>query len=417
MAAAEARPTSSADGERPPRGRRPGRPRLWKLFAPLLGDPRSPEAFDGEHILAEIQDDGAALLLWSTYRDALLWASAPADAKRRLFSHGWMARQRALIGAAELPVAPLLALNRLSAALREGGGGGAAAASESFELAGHFAGSGAVKTALAFTKLACAVQPHSPAVAVRAARLAARLRCVPLAESVLQRAIGLARRARDRRSYALAHVVLGEIREQEGDRAGAAGAYARAARVGRRAGVLDARRSAAAGLLRTELAAGRLEHAAAHARTALRLRGTDDPDYPRVALDAADVALRQGDAAEAARLAAGLTLADVPGDELRLLTIQMQAVGGADGNAGAERAWDAAAEILARRGESPDAARLLIVLAANVLETLGPARADALAVRALGIATRARDEPLAQECRAALVRIRERRRERSTAAT
>lgn len=190
-------------------------PRRWRVPAHFL---YGAERFDGASILEE-SPGPLGLLLWQSERDVRLWAmSAPAQ-REELFSRGAAHRTTAALRTAggrppELR-APMAALASMLEHPMDIAADAVMLACE--RIAEWAEGRGATSTALTFAQAAALTQPGSAPCAYRVGRLARRGGQPGRAEGWLNRAIVLARQARDWDTYAAAYSGLGNVNLSRGN--------------------------------------------------------------------------------------------------------------------------------------------------------------------------------------------------------
>jgi hypothetical protein len=229
---------------------------------------------------------------------------------------------------------------------------------------------------------------------------------MPMAETWLRRTIGLARRSGEWAAYGGALTVLGRLLEGAERLADAHAEYRMAFLLGRRRSLGDIYFRAASALLRIALRTGDHAEAEMYAAIARRPHGRLRPDRGGVLLDVAELELRLGRCAEAAKLL-GKALAGrmSPGEQVRALTMLVRAEGGRGDRKAVQDAWHRAVALIDACTTS-DGPRLLLCLARAGAEVMEDAQADVAAYRALQWATRLGDEALAAECQAFLARTR-----------
>jgi hypothetical protein len=369
-------------------GERGGRdvPRPWCVPPAIQRDPG--DKLEGDHILEESPGD-FGLLLWWTVRDVMLWADTPPERRGDLFREG---SRLALLAGTETPPEVSAAVDTLHGMLTLGSRADTELVSQCCLQVAAWAGrSGLARTAVAFAQAGALVSPQYAEAAVHVgvyARAAGRQEA--RAGTWLRRAVGLARKERDRTAYSVALVELGLLYEGAGDTAHAKRYYRLGIRAGRRFSARAARMRAAHGLFR--LARKQGDHASA-AQFALSARGVYEPDAvgaPDLLLDLARFWM---DADEPARARAALRravpalLTMPPAWQLAVfaLTARAQAMPGRpnSGNVSWRAAW-----VLLGHTELPDAVRYAAALdLAHAARIGGDLRAFRAARRAvLGLA-------------------------------
>lgn len=370
----------------------------------LLSDPHHPESFEGERILVEVEGVNG-LVLWQVYRDALLWAAAPAAERRKLFRRGTPRLRGELLRAASLDALLLASLRQMAVALRHEVVLAPAAAENALAVAGWAERAGFRSTAVAYARLAAALRPSAPEIALNVGTVAQRLARPMVAETWFHRTVALSRRAHEWATYAAATLGLAELAVAAGRFEEAARQYLGARRVARRIGVHEVSTVATRGLLRLALVAGDSGRAAALARSALRRRGSGTGGA--VHIDVAELHLRLGRYRSARRslhllagAAAGID------DRVRIATMLVRACGGLDDRRELQNAWLIATALIDALGDADDSARKMLDLAYASAEVLEEAHADECARRALERARRAGNMALVQDCNAFLARPR-----------
>ena len=244
------------------------------------------ETLEGAHVLAEIPDD-LGLLLWRTLRDVTLWAETPTGARANLFTAGSTDRRLARIASTEIP-APIAAyVDTVSGMLTVASGADPEMVTICcLEIAAWARREGLVETAVAFAQAGALASPMFPEAALHTGIAASAAGQEPRAETWLRRAIGVARRAGELRTYAAALVELGALYERRGDGTRAQRAFQAAHRAARRArGEAGVRMRAAHGLFRLARTRGDDQAAADFAAAALRAYRRDTEGGPDVLLD------------------------------------------------------------------------------------------------------------------------------------
>jgi tetratricopeptide (TPR) repeat protein len=216
-------------------------------------------------------DDAGGVLLWRLVRDVELWAGTPVAKRSELFSPGAREVRTARLRESTVPTdirVLLRSLNRILGGAPDTPGIEEDAAHACAGVAQWAREMDAPETAVAYAQAAALCSDRArhallTGVCAREAGQGAR------AVSWFNRAVALARREPDRRSYAVAFLALGDEAEAAGDTGAARKRYLRAARTARRSADLDLERGRAAyGLFRLAKAAGDTEAADAYARAA-----------------------------------------------------------------------------------------------------------------------------------------------------
>ena len=266
-------------------GKRDGQavPRRWCVPPAIQRDPG--EKLEGDHVLEE-SPCALGLLLWRTVRDVSLWAETPPGRRADLFRDG---SAFALLVGTDVPPEVSAAVDTLHGMLTLGSRADTELVSQCcLQVAAWARRAGLARTAVAFAQAGALVSPQYAEAAVHVgvyARAAGGQEA--RAATWLRRAVGLARRERDRIAYSVALVELGLFYEGTGDAARAERFYRLGFRTGRRYAARAARMRAAHGLFR--LARKRGDNAGA-AQFALSAQGVYDPDgagAPDLLLDVA----------------------------------------------------------------------------------------------------------------------------------
>ena len=262
--------------------------RRWHIPPPVLGLTgfTGPE---GTVILEEIEDP-LGPLLWRVFRGVATWSAGPpnesdtgpVDRPRS----GWAGSLDPSAAPAELrePLSFLSALN----------GDDAAVGSALQTVARWATAAGHDRTGAEFHQLAATVCPSDSVTALRAGQATRRLADYSRSEIWLQRAIGLARREEDWRTYTESFIELGTMLRRRGSIPAARRHFQRAYRRAVRAGLRDLRAKAAHDLFVIETELSNREAAGRWAIEALRTYPTDDVNIPRVAFDLAFLWMADG---------------------------------------------------------------------------------------------------------------------------
>lgn len=244
------------------------------------------EGIEGNGILEEVTGT-VGLLLWQSLRDATLWARtpepwdglfAPDRERARVQEIACSAVDRGLLG-------PLTTLSRVL---------GSATPPTPEDVAGACRavsawadGQGLLGTALSFAQAAAVVAPGDAAAAYRVGWLARRRAEYSRAETWFRRAIGLARRSKDRQAYAMAHIGLGNLYDKQGRLPQARDKFLTAYRCARRASLRQVQAMALHDLFCVSAQMGEVREAGAYALAAFRAYG---PRHVRQVFLAHDVA-------------------------------------------------------------------------------------------------------------------------------
>lgn len=240
------------------------------------------------------------MLLWQSLRDVLLWTHTPPGRRGELFRPG---RERARLveivraGVDAELIGPLTTVARVlgSSTPPEPREVAAACRSVSQWADGH----GLLRTALWFAQGAALVVRADAAAANRVGRLARSLAEYARAETWFRRAIGLARRSGDGKSYSKAYIGLGNLYLQRGELPQARDALLKAYRTARRASLRQVQAMALHDLFCISAHLGRVEEAQEYARGAFRAYGPRNSRQVVLAHDVAWHWLLQGSFARA----------------------------------------------------------------------------------------------------------------------
>jgi hypothetical protein len=258
--------------------------RLWAVPPAIERGPA--ETIERLGILAE-HGESEGLLLWRLVRDVELWSATPPQHRTELFTprapEGRAARLRASTIPTDVRVL-LRTLNRILAGPPDAPGCEESTSDACAGVAQWAREMEARETAVAFAQ-AAALASGEARHAVLTGTCAHELGQYARAASWFSRAVGLARRGRDWRSYAGAFLALGALAEAEGDPTRARQRYLRAFRTARRHRRFVAERARAAyALFRLARDAGDVEAASAYARSATRSVMKADPAAAPLAL-------------------------------------------------------------------------------------------------------------------------------------
>lgn len=324
------------------------------------------ETIDRVGVLKE-HDDAGGVLLWRLVRDVELWASTPPVKRSELFSPGAREVRSARLRESTVPTDVRLLLRTLNRIL--GGVPDAPAIEEDAATAcagvAQWAEIEARETALAFAQAAALCSDgarYALLTGICAREAGQRARAV----SWFSRAVALARRERDWRSYARSFIGLAEEAEAVGDIGAARKRYIRAFRTGRRFTDLDLERGRAAyGLFRLARAAGDTQAAEAYARAATSAIMKSQPAAAGLALALAAFWTEHGNARRAVHILNRLAKLDAipPGERLHAAILRVRAAT-RDGNlSGARRSWAAAWTVAGAAAPGPELVKSLLELA------------------------------------------------------
>lgn len=335
---------------------RPGRPS--PPLPPLTRSPSDP-VLETLVVLDEVPDRTAAVVLWQILQDVTLWGSLAPEHRRDLFNDDGGATLEAVPG---LEVS-LSALNQL---LRDPEAGGDEIVGKlCLRIAEWLEERRALKSALAFVEAAAQVLPRKAEYAYRAGKLARRLAEYPRAEVWLRRAVTLARRSKDWKSFALSFAGLGNLYRQKGNIPLAVHFHMRSLRVARRHGLRDLAGDALHNLCVLSLEAEATREGYAYARTALRVYGRGHAHLPTLAHDLAWYWMtRTGEFRRALQIFQELLkyIWD-PAPRLCVVTNIARAAGGAGQQKMFESAWTDAWAMMQRMPDAEGHASALLHLA------------------------------------------------------
>jgi hypothetical protein len=273
--------------------------RRWHIPPPVLGLTgfTGPE---GAVILEEVEGPLGALL-WRTFRNVATWSATPAAARAHLAVDGAASVLRAIDDAG--PPEELAGPLRVIAAIRTTTPPDDSAVGSAGQAIGRWAAAaGHARSGAELFQLAASVCPSDAEAALVAGRATRRLADYSRSEVWLQRAIGLARRAEDWRTYADGFLELGTMMRRRGNLPAARRHFKRAYRRALRAGLRDLRAQAAHDLFVTYTELSRREDAKHWALEALRTYPRGDANISRVAFDLAFLWLADGQHEEALRV-------------------------------------------------------------------------------------------------------------------
>jgi tetratricopeptide (TPR) repeat protein len=370
----------------------------------LFREPGSIAQMDGVEILDELRSD-LGMLLWQINRDVLLWAGTEPEERPRLFTAGALSRRERQVKHAGLAGEALAAVELLTGLLRSDVVEDASHVTYCCERLSDWAVSARVpQTAVWFAQAAAAASPADASVAMRVGQLTAGFGRLTLAEDWLRRAIALGRRSGDWASYGDAWVELGRVMLLRDQVARARTCFLKATRAARRHSLWATRGQAYYGLFKAAVAADDHDDAERYAQTALSALGKQHPDIPALLHDLAELMLRRGDNSLAAmHILQNLLPTRRPhGERIETLTLLVKAAGGAGEQTVLQQAWLDVLDALQRLGETPEAARYLLKLARAAADVTEVRMAQESARRALAIATRRVEQPLAVEAAALL---------------
>ena len=258
--------------------------RRWIIPPPLLA---TGEVFPGHGILEEVPGD-AGLLLWRCCSDVELWASVPPRDRRHLFSEeAWQKRMDA-IALCSVPAMTAFQLRITAEVLTNGESVQPLKISAACQVLSAWASSqGYPRTAIALAQAGALAAPSDATSAFHVGLAARKIANYPKAESWFRRAIGVARRARDWKAYALAYNGLGSMYMQRGAVPLAKASLVSALKAARAHGVWSVRGPVLHDLFILAANAGDWPEADRLARRAFRAYGKRHPRLPALAYDVA----------------------------------------------------------------------------------------------------------------------------------
>jgi hypothetical protein len=348
--------------KRESRQRRPRPPkRHWHIPPPLI---HGTEPLEGGQVLQEFPGE-VGVVLWQALRDVMLWAQTPPVSRGELFSPAASERRLAAIMAAapeaavEAPLRTLAELTSSPVTVK------AELVTVSCRAIAQWAeGKGEMATALAFATNAALASPGDAVAALNVGRLAREIVDYARAEIWYRRAIGLARQARDWRSYTLAFIGLGNMAVRRGNYPAGRRFRIRAFRSARRGGLRRLQAVVLHDLFALEVEAGNTAAAEAYARRAFQhYRGRGDR-LPALANDVANLWLATGNFARAHRVLiplASTRLTDE--DRLFVLASLARASGGVGDDTRFDEARSEVNRLLATGGFGAREARAVLDLA------------------------------------------------------
>ena len=267
--------------------------RRWRVPPPLLHDPGAPGP-QGINVLKEFQDEVGAVL-WKSLRNVLLWGECSPEDRSELFPRGSHEGRRAEILAAEPDPEVEGALVDLAGILaRPGSMDPERIALACTRVAAWAEEQGKPLTSLEFFQAAAIASPLDPHHALRVARATRDRAQYERAEAWLQRAIGLARRAKDWDAYARAYIALGNMMRRRGAYPAARHNLTKALRRAVRQGQRETEGMALHDLFVLEYECGNTGEAQKLAARALRAYGRDHALIPALAHDLAYAWLHSG---------------------------------------------------------------------------------------------------------------------------
>jgi tetratricopeptide (TPR) repeat protein len=359
----------------------------------LLHSPGSPR-FSGLAILEEY-DGLPAFLLWESFRDAELWATA--DTKRGLFVPPKKLRAQAV--AEELPndpygpIKPALVLLSLLPHQRDSDAPAVADGCDNIARWSHDLGR--LGTAVDYEQVASLADPRNAIYAVRTARWLRMRAEYARAWSWFDHGVMVARRENDWQAYCEAYAGIGNLHVQVGNYPRARIAHRLVLRAAARNHLPNMVASAYHNLFVVEMEVGNTERAEFYAQRALRAYPLSSPSLPRLARDLAWRWMVRGYFDRALPLAQeALAHFTAPADRALLWSDIARASAGAGALEIFEDAWAQTRVLISQFPMDPWPADILVNLA-HAAATLGErTRASWAATKAAEIARSRKESTL-----------------------
>jgi tetratricopeptide (TPR) repeat protein len=246
------------------------------------------EPFEGYHVLDETRDE-LGVLLWQCLRDVEVWAMAPPEQRRYLFTAGALRQRMERI---EEEVAPTAAvrpvLEGLASLLARPSHMTSQEVCELCEELSRWASdAGLPRTALAFAQRGAMAAPEEAGPAYLVGLISRRAADYRRAEVWFRRCLAIARHTGDWKHYGLAHMGLANLYMQRGDAPKARARLLRALRSARRYGVWTVKPFALHDLFLITATGDDPRLAEQYARAAYRAYGRRHPRLPALAHDVA----------------------------------------------------------------------------------------------------------------------------------
>jgi tetratricopeptide (TPR) repeat protein len=274
----------------------PRTPRRWRTPPPLT---RGSENLEGMDILREVGND-TGLLLWQSYRNVMLWASADAEQKAVMFSAEAGRKRLADLLAAEVPGQIVDALVVIGRLLGSPGAVTDDAVSEAcLAVAGWADAHGYTGTALSFTQAAALAAPSSARLAFEVGQSARRRHELARAETWFRHAIMVGRQVGEWEAYSRSYIALGTMLMARGNFPGAQRMLVKALRASRRKGLPSVQGNALHEMFIIASETGRPAQAEEFARQAFRAYGPEHHRVPALAHDIAYFWMQHGHFARA----------------------------------------------------------------------------------------------------------------------
>lgn len=353
--------------------RRKGGPaRLWILPPALLRGVG--ETLEGAAVLNEFSGE-VGLKLWQVARDVRLWAEVGPEHRQGLFRGTTAALAEPLEERGDSALLAPLALLRLEMAHPSRAIAGTVA-SECLRISRYAEASRRPGTAALFAIVASLAEPQRATPAYEAGRLSLAGKDEVRAETWFRRALGLARRGYEWRTYCRSLVRIADIYALRSDGARAAKLYTIAMRASRRHAMREPRGEAALGLLRLALAAGDREAAERLEGVARRAFGRDNAHIPELVCLVVRLRIESGERTLAATALRRL-IPDLESDEDRMAAYALLSRANAESLSSIAEPWHQAWALTEARPDSGERDRALVDLALSAIEVGSAERARA----------------------------------------
>jgi tetratricopeptide (TPR) repeat protein len=314
--------------------------RHWHIPPPLI---HGPDALEGGLVLQEFPGE-IGVVLWQALRDVMLWSQTPPSSRGEIFAD--TARERRI--AAILAAGPESELEVQLRALTDLTSSPATIPAELITvtcrtISQWAEAKGKLSTAMAFGQNAALASPGDALAALNVGRLARRISDYARAEIWFRRAIGLARQARDWRTYTVAFIGLGNMAVRRGNYPAGRRFRIRALRSARRGGLRRLQAVVLHDLFALEVECGNTAAAETYARRAFQhYRGRGDR-LPALANDLANLWIANGSFERALRVLVPLAGIHMPEEDRLFVLASLARAAGGSGEA--DKFDDAAAEV------------------------------------------------------------------------
>jgi len=260
----------------PTEKRRRSRRNRWTVPPIPVG---SSVILEGIEVLDELPSP-LGLELFLRLRDVIFWVSSPEEVRGKLFAR----KGREIPTAAEIPASIDPAINVLRALVtRPSSANAEAVGSACGSLSAWAYDAGYVDTAIAFAHATARVLPDRPEPAFAVGRATRDAGRYAHSDAWFQRALGLARRARNAEMKARVYIGWGVLDELRGDESAARRKFQKALTTATELPLPSIAAHAHQFLI--PLTSRSFEEAFGHAIAAARLYADDDADLPRLASD------------------------------------------------------------------------------------------------------------------------------------